>query len=104
METEAWFIAEYTHFEKIDDSLNCQFVKSQLKFDPEVIDVETINHPSRTLHQIYQLAGKRYRKKEWETRRTVNALDYARLYLEVRERVPRFALLVDHIDAFLSHA
>ncbi len=102
MEIEAWFIAEEEHFKQIHPSLTVTAIKKRLGLDPSRDDVERIAHPSRELDRIYRLAGKRYRKKKPIARRTIRSLDYENLYVNVSTRVPRFAALVGHVDAFLS--
>lgn len=74
MEVEAWFIAENNHFQKIDASLTAQSVKQKSGIDISV-NSETFDHPSETLGQIYQLAGKSYGKSKAEVLETVSALD-----------------------------
>ena len=100
MEIEAWFIAEYSHLEKI--GITCEAVKRELDFDPSTDDVELIDHPSVLLNQIYQLMGQSYKKKLRQVQGVVNRLDYARLYLGMREEVPRLGALFTAIDLFLD--
>lgn len=102
MEIEAWFIAEYTHFGKVDPTLTCERIRKHVGFDPSRDNVENIRHPSAKLHQIYQLVGKRYTKRKASARSTVNKLDGALLYIDVPKRAPRLLRLLKHIDAFLE--
>lgn len=74
MEVEAWFIAENNHFPKIDASLTTTAINGSSGIDITV-DSETFVHPSETLHQIYQIAGKSYGKSKAEVIETVGALD-----------------------------
>lgn len=75
-EIEAWFISEESHFEKIDEKLTLDFIQESLNIDLANIDIENIEHPSKFLHSVYQLAGLAYKKKERYFHRTVNALDF----------------------------
>lgn len=105
MEIEAWFIAEHRHFAKIAPSITDDRVRRKLGFHPSsagIDKVEEIKHPSKKLDEIYQLGGRRYRKRKREARRTVNALDCDHLYLEVRHRVTRLGALIHQLNAFLA--
>jgi len=105
MEIEAWFIAEHRHFAKIAPSITHDRLRRKLGFHPSsapIDKVEEIGHPSKKLDEIYQLGGKRYRKRRREIRRTVNALDFGHLYLEVPQRVTRLGALVGQVNAFLG--
>ena len=102
MEIEAWFLAEATHYSRIDSSITLAKVVSNLSFDPTKNHVEERIHPSKDLDDIYKLAGKSYKKKKTNCLRTVNALDYSVLYLVVSKRVPRLKMLIECIDHFFS--
>jgi hypothetical protein len=102
MEVEAWFVAEYTHFERIDATLTPARIASDCGLDVRSLDAESLAHPTETLDTIYRLAGKRYRKQKRKIQRTVKALDYAVVYLDAWSRAPRMKGLIDSIDRFLS--
>jgi hypothetical protein len=102
MEVEAWFVAEYTHFGRVDPTLTPARVASALGLDVTNLDAESLDHPAETLDTIYQLAGKRYQKARRRIQRTVEALDYAVIYLDAWSRAPRMKGLIDSIDRFLS--
>ena len=84
METEAWFLAEHTHLQRIDPSLTPAFVKTHMGFDPAVDDMTLRDVPSHDLAKIYALAGAQYRKG---TRTTIDALDYANMVLTLASTV-----------------
>lgn len=102
MECEAWFLAETTHYEKIDPSITLEQVKTLLSFDPSRDNVENRNNPADDLNRIYHLAGRAYIKDEDRISRTINALDYELIYLDLRSRIPRLGELITEIDAFLQ--
>jgi hypothetical protein len=102
MEIEAWFAAEYTHFERIDPALTSARIASELGLDFSTLDVESLAHPSETLDTVYKLAGKRYKKNKKAIERTVEALDYAVVYVDAWSRAPRLKELIDSIDRFLG--
>jgi hypothetical protein len=101
-EIEAWFIAEDTHFQRLDPTLTCARINADLGFDPCEIDVESLPHPVEALKRIYALVGRLYRKHKDEAEQTVDALDYDRLYVDTRARVPSLAHLLDRVDEFLA--
>lgn len=102
MEIEAWFLAEHSHFERLKAGLTCARIVAAFGFNPEMDNMELRNLPAQDLDQIYQLEGLRYRKSKRHTQRTLDVLDYAQVYLNIRARVPRIGQLVDVIDAFLN--
>lgn len=103
-EVEAWFVAEATHYCKVNAGLTAPVVVSTLGFDPAVHDVETIGHPADELHRVYSSAGLAYRKDRNQINRTVDSLDMAEIAFVVAPRVPALGILVDAILAFLNGA
>lgn len=101
MEIEAWFIAEWKHFTKINPALTTALIQKNLGFNPEIDNVEERVHPAEDLHQIYQLIGRAYRKRRSQVDTIVLNLDYEFLYLQVINTVPSFGKFVGHIDTFL---
>ncbi|MBD2188500.1 DUF4276 family protein [Pseudanabaena mucicola] len=101
MEVEAWFLAEWKHFLKIDVNLTTSLIQSNLGFNPEVDNMENRNHPAEDLHQAYQLVGKSYRKKENQVNRVVSNLDYEFLYLQLAGIIPSLGKFISYIDDFM---
>ena len=101
MEVEAWFLAEWQHFVKIDVNLTTSLIQSNLGFNPEVDNMENRNHPAEDLHQAYQLVGKSYRKKENQVNRVVSNLDYEFLYLQLAVIIPSLGKFISYIDDFM---
>lgn len=102
MEIEAWFLAEFNHYEKIHVNLTIEKIINGVGFDPSTDDMEQRPHPAEDLHNIYQLVKLAYTKRQQNTLRTVNALDYEHLYCTVRNNVKKLGQLLDHFDNFLS--
>jgi hypothetical protein len=100
-EIEAWFIAEYKHFSKIDNRLTNEIINQNRGYDVETIDVEGIESPAIELHNIYKLVGKSYEKTKNKAERTVNAIAYDDLYLSTVGRVKRLKQFVSTIDEIL---
>lgn len=87
MEIEAWFLAEWHYFSKLDNSLSPNFILQKLGLDLINIDVEHRPHPSQDLDNIYQLIGCNYDKSEKISQEIINYLDYEFLYLELVSRI-----------------
>jgi len=102
MEIETWFIGEATHFERMDASLTVPHIRTELGFDPSADDIQLRAHPAKDLHAIYCLAGLAYNKSRNNIQRTVNVLDYDRIYMELGSRIPDLGLLNEAIDQFLA--
>lgn len=102
MEIETWFISEHTHFQRIHPSITPDLIITKLGFDPRAEDIQLRPHPADDLDKIYRLAGFSYTKNRNVVQRTVNVLDYERLYLELPARLLDLHVLVHAIDQFLS--
>lgn len=101
MEVETWFIAELSHFEKICPSLTYQR-RLEGGFDTSK-DPELWAHPADVLHQIYRLASKSYtcpngRKKKKRVQRTLRALSFEEMYVNVRAKLPSLNGFVEDIE------
>ena len=101
MEVEAWFIAEHTHFTKIDSALTNPSIQATVGFDPSTVDSTTLANPAKDLHDIYKIVNLAYRKHQNQIQRTVNALDYAKMYVDLRG-ITDFGVLIQEIDKFLG--
>jgi hypothetical protein len=102
MEIEAWFLAEHTHFERIDTRLTVALIKSSLGFDPSCDDMELRDQPASDLDAVYRLVGRRYSKRRSVVQRTVDVLDFARLYLELPSRYAPLRQLATCLEGFLG--
>jgi hypothetical protein len=100
MEIEAWFLAETSHFTRIDPGIKLAAVPLLLGFDPESDDLEKRPTPAADLAKCYDLGGKAYQKDA--ALDTVEALDYARMYLDVRIRFRHLDRLISSLEAFLA--
>jgi Domain of unknown function (DUF4276) len=100
MEVEAWFLAETSHFSKIEPSITVAAIKKQLKFDPENDDMERRAAPAEDLDQCYRIGGKTYGKAR--AHETIDAMDYSLIYMELTKKITRLKQLIDNIEAFLA--
>lgn len=99
MEIEAWFLAESSHFEKIDPTINPARIQNSLGFNPESQDMTLRDAPALDLAHAYEIAGKKYKKP---AEQTIEVLDYSRIYLDLAEKIPHLGQLVRRIDSFLT--
>ncbi|MCB9098895.1 MAG: hypothetical protein H6632_05090 [Anaerolineales bacterium] len=100
MEIEAWFLAETTHFPRIEPSITVTAIRARLGFDPENDDMEQRPYPSDDLNSCYAIGGKTYAKHQVKV--TVDALDYAFIYTELRSKISYLDRLISVIDDFLT--
>jgi aromatic ring hydroxylase len=73
-----------------------------LGFDPYIDDATARPKPAKDLQAIYQLAGKTYNKKKTNVERTIECLDYAKIYLELNSKIVKLGEFIFKIDCFLS--
>ncbi|MHC6202239.1 DUF4276 family protein [Breznakiellaceae bacterium SP9] len=87
-ETEAWFIAEETHYSKISSALTLDIVNAIAGVDVQKDSTEEISHPTVVLDRIYKSGGRTsgYSKNEFVVKDIVEKLDFANLYFNVRNR------------------
>lgn len=103
MEIETWFIAETNHYQTIDPCLTFDFITANVAsigVNPYSDDLTHVAQPAETLDKIYQLAGKHYGKSAAKRQRTIEAIDYANMYINVPARLTKFdefARIVDSI-------
>lgn len=102
MEIESWFIAEYTHFLKIDNSLTAKKIETDFGFNLEEYNTELIDAPTEKLNEIYKTVGKEYNKTVESIDRTVNSLDYSNVYLEVRQKINSLNELIESFEEIFN--
>ena len=102
MEIEAWFIAEHSHFERISASLTMDRIVEVIGFDPSVAAVDQRPCPKDDLNFIYSSVGLEYNTKRSIVKRTVDALDMDRIYLELRASISDLKTLLDAVDCFFT--
>ncbi len=100
MELEAWFLAECSHFSKIDPAITVAAIRSSLGFDPEAEDMQQRPEPAEDLARCYALGGKKYDK--YNASQTVEALSFEGIYLNLVAKFPSLARLVAVIEEFLK--
>ncbi len=99
-EVETWFLAESSHFLKVDKKLTGRFIEKELGFNPDVMNPVSSNHPAEDISKIYQLAGKSYSKKRWQVEKLVNRLDFNKIRKDLRHKIPSLNELITAIEQF----
>ncbi len=99
-EVETWFLAETSHFQKINKKLTGRYIEKHLGFNPDAVNPLTREHPSLDLSRIYKLAGRSYTKKYWQGEKLVNRLDFNKIRHEVRYQIPSLNALITIIERF----
>ncbi|TAE54299.1 MAG: DUF4276 family protein [Nostocales cyanobacterium] len=102
MEIEAWFLAEYNHFLKLDTSLTPDKIEDIFGFNPQTDNMETRPKPSDDIKQIYNYLGKGYNKSEKQLNRLAANLDYEFIYIKLANSVPRLGEFIGYIDNFIT--
>lgn len=100
MEIEAWFLAEHSHFERVHDTISIANIANTLGFNPAVDDMTARNTPAQDLNACYGLVGLFYEKGG--DPKTMAALDYSQIYIELGNRIPSIQLLNTCLDNFLT--
>lgn len=105
MEVEAWFLAESTHFSRVHPSLSPAFIVSQ-GIDVVGTNANMWDHPAGVLHAIYRLVGLSYmspkgQKSKRRVQRTLRALSFDELYVNVRGATPDFDAFVTSLEVAL---
>lgn len=100
MEVEAWFLAEYTHFERMHPELNPEVIEAALGFNPRTFTASNRDFPAKDLENSYLLKGVVYDK--WGVQSTIDNLDFALIYTDLVSVVPEFSALAGVVDTFLT--
>ena len=101
-EIEVFFLAECTHFERIDERLTHDLIATKMNLNPCSDDMTLLDQPSVTLKNIYRLANKTYKKDKKIVEKTVECLDYANIYINQKSRIVKLDELITKIDTFLT--
>lgn len=106
-EIEAWFLAEHSHFLRIDSGLTNELINEKLNFNPADEDMTLREQPAQDLHNAYQLVGKFYmgsngRKRKNKIEATVESLDYDLLSSDLAQSISPLSELITVINDFLT--
>jgi hypothetical protein len=76
METDAWFLGEYTNLRKVSQNLTLEFIQKRLGFNPKTGNMESREQPAHDLKRVYRLVGHDYTKKRSKLNSIVAKLDF----------------------------
>ncbi len=94
METEAWFLGDYTHLKKISGKLTPAFIEKRLGFNPKTENMEGRNAPAHDLKMVYKLVDRDYTKKRNKLNNIVSKLDF---YFMTRTLTKKMSSLDDFV-------
>lgn len=99
MEIEAWFLADYQLFNKINSIATPELINEKLGIDLINSNPESYSHPSEVINKIYNLIGMKYKKREKQTFNIVNNIDFELLCSdEILEKVNSWKYFISCID------
>ena len=101
-EIEAWFMSVPNFFINYDDSLTLAKINEILGYDLSTTHVESLPHPSQTIHQILSSVNKTYKKRSAEVHKIVSVLDFDSLYLEKTNSIQPLKKFVAALENCLS--
>lgn len=103
MEIEAWFLADYKLFEKVDTRLTAQFINQNSGLDLVSTDPETYPHPAKIINSILKIVGKSYKKHEAQSYNIIYNIDYEYLCCGgVSNKIKSFFCFLKYIDEGIS--
>lgn len=102
METEAWFLGEYTHLKKISGKLTPEYVEKRLGFNPKTGNMELRERPAQDLKHIYNLVGHDYTKKKAKLNSVVNKLNFNLFTHQLSQKMESLGEFMDQIDSFFE--
>lgn len=101
METETWFLGEYSHFEHIHPNLTVARIQELSGVHLPSHVLEEIDEAAELLMTIYASESVVYDKSEAAVSRTVAAIDMQRLLAGVALRLPSVRAVADRLQTFL---
>ncbi len=102
METEAWFLGEYKHLNRISRKLTPEFVEKHLGFNPRTENMEERDHPSNDMKTAYQLVGHDYTKKRDRLNAVIGKLDFQYFTHELAQRMPSIGRFIAGLEQFFK--
>ncbi|MDM8543409.1 DUF4276 family protein [Desulfococcaceae bacterium HSG9] len=103
MEIEAWFLADYNLFSRLNSIATPKFINQELNINLIDKNPESYNHPAEIINKIYKLCGMKYKKREQQTYNIVYNVDFDFLCSdEIIEKVKSWKYFVSCIDESIS--
>jgi hypothetical protein len=102
METEAWFLGEYTHLKKVSGRLTPEFIEKRLGFNPKTENMELRYSPAFDLKRVYKLVDHEYTKKRTKLNSVVGKLDFYFFTHSVANKMKSLGDFVYELEEFFS--
>lgn len=102
METEAWFLGEYTHLRKVSQKLTPEFIQKRLGFNPKTGNMENREQPAYDLKRVYRLAEHDYTKKRSKLNSIVSKLDFNFFTRRLAGKMESLGDFVRHLEEFFE--
>jgi hypothetical protein len=102
METEAWFLGEYTHFKRISKKLTPAYIEKHLGFNPQKENMEERYNPANDLKRVYKLVNHDYTKKRVRLTNIIGKLDFYFFTGRLASRMPSLGDFVTRLEDFFE--
>lgn len=102
METEAWFLGEYTHFTRMSRKLTPAYIEKRMGFNPKTENMEERERPAQDLKHIYNLVGHDYTKKKQRLNSVVNHLDFSFFTHQLARKMEHLGEFVGQLERFFD--
>ncbi|MBN2699377.1 MAG: DUF4276 family protein [Bacteroidales bacterium] len=102
METEAWFLGEYTHFKRMTKKLTPEYIEKRLGFNPKRENMELRERPAHDLKNVYNLVGHDYTKKRSRLNTVINKLNIHFFMHELAAKMEYLGAFIREIDSFFD--
>lgn len=102
METEAWFLGEYTHLRKVSKRLSPEYIEDRLGFNPKTGNMEDRKSPALDLKRVYRLVDHDYTKKRNKLNNIVSKLDFNFFTHRLTEKMPSLGIFVRQLEEFFE--
>ncbi len=102
METEAWFLGEYHHLQRINPKLTPAFIEKHLGFNPKTENMEDLESPAEELRDAYRLVGEDYTKKRDRLNEVADLLDYDFFLHTLTAKMPSLGHFVRDMEDFFA--
>ena len=103
MEIESWFLAENTHFVRIDADLTKERITEEVGFFPDNQNAESRDIPSKDLDDIYKIVGKQYDKSRSVVTEVINTLSFVDIVEIHSLEIENLGGVVNGLNGFFRH-
>jgi hypothetical protein len=102
METEAWFLGEYRHLQKVSGKLTPRYIEKRLGFNPQTGNMEERDRPADDMKAVYRLVGHDYTKKRDKLNSVVRKLDFDYFTHDLADKMPSLGTFVNGLEHFFQ--